>query len=256
MLAIERRDAIMATLEAYGSAMVSDLSAQLGVSEETIRRDLDKLGTQKKIRRVHGGAYLIKGVERTVPVELRRRFFVDEKKRIATRCVKMIDERDNIMLDCSTTALFIANEIFSVKKPVTVITNSLDIARVLGPCDFVSLISIGGTFKPETASFFGHMALSNLKEHYAHKAFVSCSSIHMGFGVTDHIESEAKIRAEMLAHSQIRILVADNTKFGSVSAHRLTGLDRIDRLVTDAPLDGDWQKVLEDSNVEIIVAEV
>lgn len=255
MLGIERRDAIMVALEANGSAMVSDLSAQLGVTEETIRRDLEKLGTQKKIRRVHGGAYLIKGVERTVPVELRRRFFVEEKKRIATRCVSMIEERDNIMLDCSTTALFIANEIHDTKKSATVITNSLDIIQLLGSCDFVSVISVGGAFKPETASFLGHMALSNLGEYYAHKAFVSCSSVHMSFGATDHIESEAKIRAAMLARSQTRFLVADNTKFNCVSAHRLAGFESIDYIVTDAPLDGNWRKVFKEQSVDAIIVE-
>ena len=254
MLAIERRDSIMKALETNGNAMVSDLSSQLGVTEETIRRDLVKLEKDKRIRRVHGGAYLLKGVERTVPVELRRRFFVEEKRKIAIRCLNMIEERDNIMLDCSTTALVIAQEIREAKRSVTVITNSFDIVQVLGGCSFISVTCIGGIYKPETSSFRGHMALMNLDGFYAEKAFVSCSSLHLNFGVTDDVESEAKIRATMLAHSQKRILIADNTKFNSVAAHKLAGFDLLNCIVTDSELNEEWLAILNRFSVEVIIA--
>ena len=254
MLAVERRNAIMKTLEASGSAMVSDLSLQLGVTEETIRRDLAKLESGTKIRRVHGGAYLLKGVELTVPLELRRRFFVEEKKRMAKLCLEMIDERETIMLDSSTTALVIAHEVRDAKKTVTVITNSLEIVHAFDGCDLVSVICVGGMFRTETASFRGHMALANLENFHAHKAFVSCTSVHLSFGATDHVESEAKIRAAMLAQSQRRILIADNTKFNKIAVHKLADFSQINCIVTDSELSADWQEALDRFAVEIIVA--
>lgn len=255
MLAGERREAIMKTLEENGSAMVSELSNQLGVTEETIRRDLEKLEALKKIRRVHGGAYLLKNEEQTVPVELRRRFFVDEKKRIATHCVDMINERDSIMLDCSTTALVIAQKLKESRKTVTVITNSFDIIQTLGGCASITVTCIGGIFRAETSSFRGHMALSNLDIHYANKAFVSCTSVHMKFGATDHIESEARIREAMFANSQKRVLIADNTKFDEVSSHKIIHLGGLDHIVTDSDLNEEWQAALYNLGAQLTVAK-
>ncbi|MCL2367379.1 MAG: DeoR/GlpR family DNA-binding transcription regulator [Oscillospiraceae bacterium] len=254
MLAIERREAILGILEAGGSAMVSDLSAQLGVTEETIRRDLAKLEDERKLRRVHGGAYLLKGSERSVPVQLRRRFFIEEKRRIAKRGLELIAERDSVMLDCSTTALVLAQEIREAKRAVTVITNSFDIIQVLGDCAFASLICIGGQLCAETAAFNGHMAQENIRHFYADKAFISCTSAHLDFGLTDHIESEAKMRETMLAHAKTRILIADNTKFDSVATHKLMDLDALDCVITDQALSEPWNETLARLEIDVLVA--
>jgi DeoR/GlpR family transcriptional regulator of sugar metabolism len=226
----------------------------LGVTEETKRRDLAKLEGERKLRRVHGGAYLLKGAEHSVPVQLRRRFFMEEKKRIAKRSLELIKERDTIMLDCSTTALVLAQEIKDAKRAVTVITNSFDIIQVLGDCAFVSVTSTGGRLCSETAAFNGHMALSNLESFYADKAFVSCTSVHLEFGLTDHSENEALIRKMMLSHSEKRVLIVDNTKFNSVSPHMLMELGGIDFIVTDAQMSKPWAETLEHLRVDILIA--
>lgn len=255
MLAIERREAIMTLLEASGSAMVSDLSTQLGVTEETIRRDLAKLEDEQKLRRVHGGAYLLKGNARSVPAKLRRRFLIDEKQRIAKRCLELIKERDTIMLDCSTTALVLAQEIREAERTVSVITNSFDSIQVLADCPSVAVTCVGGCLRrPETSAFSGHMTLSNLENFYADKAFISNTSVHPDFGLTDHIESEAKIRATMLAHAKTRVLIADHTKFDAVATHKLADLGTLDFIITDKALGEHWYETLEKLDVEIIVA--
>jgi len=244
----------MTILEQNGSAMVSDLSAQLGVTEETIRRDLIKLESSEKICRVHGGAYLLRGGKRTVPVALRRRFFVEEKRRMAQCCLSMIKERECIMLDCSTTALVLAEALKEAQRSLTVITNSFEIVQTLGSCDFISLTCLGGTFRAESASFHGHITLTDLQNLYADKAFISSSSVHLDFGITDHLESEAHIRSMMFAHSQERILVADNTKFDSVAAYKLADLAELSAVVTDTPLDERWQEAFDRLAVPLIVA--
>ena len=254
LLAIERSHAIMELLEQNGSAMVSDLSVQLGVTEETIRRDLVKLERDKKISRVHGGAYLLKGGKRMIPVELRRRFFVEEKRRMAKQCIEMIRERDSIMLDSSTTALVLAQEIREAQKAVTVMTNSLDIVQELGSCDFVALICIGGRFRADNSSFRGQMALDNLAELYADKAFVSCPGVHLEFGLMAHTESDAKVRALMLSHARERILIADHTKFDFVAPHKITELKDVNCIVTDAMPDEKWRDALSEASIPLVVA--
>ena len=253
MLAIERRKMILAMLEVNGSAMVNDLSVQLGVTEETIRRDLTQLEDERKLRRVHGGAYLVRGSARSVPVQLRRRFLMEEKKRIARRSLELIKERDSIMLDCSTTALALAQEIKDAGRAVTVITNSFDIVQVLGGCALVCVICTGGQLCAETAAFNGHMAYENLARFYADKAFISCTSAHLEFGLTDHVESEAKMRETMLAHAKMRILIVDNTKFDSVATHKLVGLGALDCVITDQALDEAWNEELRRLKVDILV---
>ncbi|WRS27831.1 DeoR/GlpR family DNA-binding transcription regulator [Oscillospiraceae bacterium MB08-C2-2] len=188
-------------------------------------------------------------------MELRRRFLVEEKKRIAKYCSHLIADRDNIMLDCSTTSLFIAREIKSTRKSVTVITNSLDIMNELMSCDFVRTTGIGGTLRKTTGSFCGHAALEALGGYYADKAFISCSALHLSFGATDNHESEAHIRARMLANSQNKFFVVDNTKFDAVSANHIVALDGLDCIITDAPVSKPWQRALDKHSTRLIVAD-
>ena len=126
MLAAERRNEILAQLKEQGKVIVADLSKRYDVTEETIRRDLEKFERDGFAERTYGGAVLKENEKEDLPFLVRKRTNVEAKKRIAMTISEMIEDGDRIMLDASTTALFIAKQIRH-KKNITVITNSIEI---------------------------------------------------------------------------------------------------------------------------------
>lgn len=253
MLAIDRQNSIVAELNTKGSITVSEMSKLLNVTEETIRRDLEKLEGSNILRRVHGGAYLLRGFEDEAPIDLRKSILTFEKKQIGDRCCEEINHLDSIMLDSSTTALYIAKKLKTENKKVTVITNSLDTINELDGSDNINLICIGGTFRSTSRSFTGYSTLKSLAQYHAAKAFVSGSGIHLGFGITDHIDSEAQIRSLMLQNVNTRYIIADSSKFGKTAVNVVCSLDKINCLVTETTPDGEWVKKLNELKIRLIV---
>ena len=253
MLAIERQNIIMQELETKGSILVSVMSSQLNVTEETIRRDLEALEKKNMLRRVHGGAYIVRNFVKEAPVSLRKNIYLEEKRRIADKCCELIDPYDSIMLDSSTTALYIVKKLKTENKNVTVITNSFDIIKELEDVDNIRLICIGGIMRMPSHSFTGGDALNALKGYVADKAFISSSGIHLQFGATDSIESEAHIRTAMLSNVSKRFFIADSSKFGRTAVNVVADFNMIDTVVTDECPSDDWVKKFRDCNIELII---
>lgn len=254
MLAIDRMKAIMEILKENKSVMVSDLSNRFEVTEETIRRDLEKLEFQRKIIRVHGGAYIFDGFERGAPATLRKQFFVEEKKLLAKTCLEYIKDKDTIMLDSSTTSLAIANEVKASTLQLVVITNFLDIMMELADCTHVKLIGLGGSFSNNTRSFNGPRTVNSLNNYFADKSFVSCSSINPNFGVTDHSENEAQIRKLMLHNAKTNLLVIDHTKLDKSSTYKFADFNDLDYIIADKIPDGEWKDKIIKSGVKLRLA--
>ena len=256
MLAIDRINAIVEILKENKSVMVNDLSNKFNVTEETIRRDLEKLEVQNKIVRVHGGAYLFEGFEKGAPVSLRKQFLIQEKKRLGKTCLEYIVDRDTIMLDDSTTSLFIAKEIKECELQLIVITNSLDIFVELADCKHVKLIGLGGTFKLSTRSFNGPGTVNSLINYNADKSFISCSSINSKLGMTDHNENEAQIRKIMIQNSVKKFLVIDHTKINKSSTYQFADINEVDYVVTDKAPNKEWEENVKSKGVKLIVGNV
>jgi DeoR/GlpR family transcriptional regulator of sugar metabolism len=255
MLAIERQNIIMELLKKNGSVTVSELSKKFDVTVETIRRDLEKLEKQNQLRRVHGGAYIVTGFEKEAPIKLRENLLLDEKQRIGNKCCEFIEQYDSIMLDSSTTALFIARKIKKTNKKVTIITNSLDAIKEFEDSTNVKVICTGGTLRTSSRSFTGFGSLDFLKGYIADKAFVSAAGIHMKFGITDHNDTEAKIRQLMLQNVNTRFFIADSTKFDKTSVNIVCDLEQIDTLITDATPSQAWISTLKKYNINLVVCD-
>lgn len=254
MLAVDRLKKIEELLMENGSVMISNLSELLEVSEETIRRDLEKLEKTNKLKRVRGGAYLPETSDHEVPIGIREKIFLEEKQLIGKRCVELIEEGDCIMLDSSTTVLHIAKNLNASKKKVTVITNSLKVADEFQNSKNVELICLGGTLRKSTSSFVGYMTTDSLEKLSADKAFISCTAISADFGVTDNHELEAVIRKKMLVNSMKKYLTLDYTKFDSPSINKICKLSELDVIITDKKIPKKYRDVLVKNEVEIIIA--
>ncbi len=248
MLAVERQKKIMQVLHRDGIVKVGQLSVSFGVSEETIRRDLQKLEKDGGLSRTYGGAYITKSVNPDIHVSIRESFYLEGKEDIGAICADMIEEGDTVILDSSTTALHIAEKI-KHKERLTVITNAVKVITALGDSS-IKVIGCGGRLRSRSLSFIGHEAENTLNHYHADKAFVSCTSVDIDKGLTDTNEEEARIRRVMFDRAAKKILIADTTKFGKISFASICSLNNIDAVVSDSSLGGDWSIRFQEMGIE------
>lgn len=252
MLAIDRLKEIEKRLNEKGSVMISSLSKEFNVSEETIRRDLEKLEKTKVLKRVRGGAYLQSESDKQVPVEIREQIYLEEKHEIAKKSIEFIEDGDTLMIDSSTTAVCVAQIIELEEKKVTIITNSIKVVEVFQNSKWVKVICLGGSLRKRTKSFIGSHAISQLENLRANKAFISCTAIDKKFGITDDSEREAEIRKKMIENSLETYLIVDRTKFDFLESYLISNFEMINTIITDKKLSKEWEDLLNEKNIKII----
>lgn len=255
MLALERRKRITELINENKSVLVTELSKLFEVTEETIRRDLERLEKQGILVRTHGGATISDGYAPEIPVDQRKVINHEGKNSIGAMAASLINDGETIFLDASTSALYLAKHIKG-KKRITVITNSTDIINELSPCEDIDLISIGGTLRKNNMSYVGRVAENNIRNsYYANKCFFSCRGATINRGLTDFNEQEAEIKKAMLSRSDVAVFLCDHSKFGRIGVPLVASLEEIDFFITDMELDTEWVEELDKKDVELIIAK-
>ena len=254
MLAIERRDKITAMLQNQKTVLVTELSKLFDVTEETIRRDLEKLEGEGVLKRTHGGAVLRENINIDLPLAVREGSNIEGKQAIAKRLAAIIEDGDSIILDSSSTALFVAKNIKD-KKRLTVITNAEKVVLELSNAKDCKVISTGGTLKANSMSFIGHWAEKAIENYYVDKAILSCKGLDINRGITDSNEMEIEVKKAMINSASKAFLVVDNSKFDKVSFAKLVDFDKINVLVTDKRLPLEWEEKLESCDVKLLYCE-
>ncbi|MFS0869533.1 DeoR/GlpR family DNA-binding transcription regulator [Paenibacillus xylanilyticus] len=250
MLAAERYDRIVEMVNENGSMRVSELSDRCRVTEETIRRDLDRLEQAGRLKRSHGGAVSIKDDQPEVPYRVRETTHAEEKKRIAQAALSMIRPGDRILLDASTTAGYMAANMPDI--PLTVLTNSIQVATELSSKDKIEVISTGGQLAQRSLSFVGPLAERSLETYHVDKLFLSCKGVHLeGGGISESNELQARLKQKMVGISDQVILLADASKFGVRAFARVTGLNAVHAVIINEPQEGDLIHRLKDYDIQI-----
>ena len=183
MLPNLRREKILELLKEDGSAKVVDLARIFKVTEVTIRQDLEKLEREDLIVKEHGGAYLKNVEDQVRNFQLIHQENMEEKARIAKKCLDFIESGDTIILDSGSTATEIAKQLKGLKH-LTVITNALNIALMLGVEQGIEVIVTGGEFKPPTLSLTGQKAADFFKGLNVQKLFLATAGISLKSGLT------------------------------------------------------------------------
>lgn len=237
MLVAERHREIVSVVDKKNSIRVTELAKMFNVTEETIRRDLEKLESQGKLLRSHGGAVSVKNIEVETPFSERQIAQVEEKAAIAKEAVKRITEGDVIILDASTTAWQIAQLLPDMN--VTVITNAIKVAVELASLSNVRVISTGGTLSPLSLSYVGPLAERSLESYHANKVFFSCKGIDLQTGISDSNEWQALLKKRMINIADERYLLVDHSKFGVKALAVFGQLSNMSEIITDhkAPMD-------------------
>jgi DeoR/GlpR family transcriptional regulator of sugar metabolism len=251
MLAIERRKRIMSTLQEKGSVLVPELSREFDVTEETIRRDLEKLENEGLLKRTYGGAVINDNTSVDIPLNIREVTNVEGKQAIGIKVAEFIEDGDTILLDSSSTALAVASRI-KLKKKITVITNSVKVVLELADAKDCRVISTGGTLRDSAMSFVGHMAEGAIKHYNVDKAIIACKGIDKMKQITESNEMEAEIKKAMINSADKVFLAADHTKFDKVAFVKMLSFEQIHMVFTDRKLSEEWELLLGNHNIKLV----
>jgi len=247
MLPNQRREKILELIREDGHAKVMDLSRIFKVTEVTIRQDLERLEKDGDVIREHGGAYL-KNVELNVRnFSLQNQDNLTEKIMIARKAIEFIEDGDTIILDSGTTTTEIA-KLLNGYKNLTVITNALNIALILGAQLGVNVIVTGGEFKAPTLSLTGQKAADFFQNLHVDKLFLATAGIALKSGLTYPGISDICVKRAMIDSANEIFLVADSSKIGKNAFASLGALSLINYLITDSkikPEDIEWLKTYD-----------
>lgn len=249
MLAIERRNMIISILQKESRVVVADLSKEFRVTEETIRRDLEKLEKEGFAKKTYGGAIINDSLNIDLPYVVRKKANIENKQYIAELAKGLIQDGDHIMLDASSTAVYIAKSLKD-KKNITLITNSIEILIELSDRSGWKILSTGGMMKEGSLSLVGHQAERMLQSFHVDKAVISCKGIDADYGFTDSNELEAQIKKRMLESAATKILAVDQSKFDKISFTKIGDLSDADILVTDFEPEQKWKILLETHQIK------
>lgn len=250
MLVAERRRKLITIVDEKGSSRVSELSQAFNVTEETIRRDLEKLEAEGKLKRSHGGAVSVKDMDAESPYFEREILNIGEKMAVAEEAVKYVANNDRIVLDASTTAWYMAKILPDM--PLTVLTNSMKVALELSNREKITVISVGGRLLQKSLSFVGPQTTDALEYYRVGKAFISCQGIHEKRGISDSNEMQALVKKKMVEIADEIYVLADHTKFGLQALSRVASFDEIDFIITDSKTDEKKIPEFRETGVKVI----
>jgi DeoR/GlpR family transcriptional regulator of sugar metabolism len=251
MLAIERKNEILTILQKEHRVLVSELSQKYDVTEETIRRDLEKLEREGFVKKTYGGAVLNKNTSLDLPLRIREKTNRKEKLVIAKKVASLIEEGDSLMMDSSSTSLMIARNIKQMKN-ITVITNSVEVLIELSGSKGITVISTGGFLRDASLSLVGKNAEKMLANFNVDKAILSCKGVDLMKGVTDSNEADAEVKNIMRSCAKQTILAVDSSKFDNVSFIKVMDLSSGDIIVTDGVEDQRWKEFFEANNITVL----
>ena len=254
LLPNQRREKILDLLKEDGSAKVVNLAKLFKVTEVTIRQDLEKLEAEGFIIKEHGGAFLKNAFDAVRGMALMNQENLDKKALIAKKCMEFIEVGDTIILDSGSTTTEIAKNLLGFKH-LTVITNALNIAMMLGSEPGIEMIVTGGEFKPPTLSLTGQKAADFFKGLNVQKLFLATAGISLKSGLTYPSISDLVVKKAMIDAAEMTYLVADSTKIGQSSLASLGALSLIDYVITDAGISEAEKEHFTSNDIELVIAE-
>lgn len=247
----ERLMVIRQTVQTAKKVSVNELSKICRVTEETIRRDLDKLEADGVVTRVHGGAIWNEGAQKE-GIHFYRRLskHLREKQEIARKASALLEGKNTIIADSSTTVAE-ALKLLPQSQDITIVTNSTEVFREFQQSAF-NIISTGGEFNKKSLSLQGQLAKSNISNYNVRLALISCKGLSMEKGALDSNESEAEIKKAMLEQAEEVALLADHSKFDQSAFVTLIDLNKVNYIITDQKPSDEWVDYCTEQGINLI----
>lgn len=247
----DRLEAIKQKLITDHKVVVSELSQEFRVTEETIRRDLEKLENEDVLTRTFGGAVLNVGAQRDgIHFYQRAAIHLAEKKKMAESFAEILSHKATISADASSTVME-ALKLLNNSRDITVLTTSTEIFRELAHTD-IHVISTGGDFNKSALSLQGQVAKDNIRKYHVDILLISCKGVDLDKGVMDSNEGEAIVKKVMVEQALEVALFVDHHKFQKTAFTHLMDLKEVDYLITDQEPDEEWVLFCKENQIQLV----
>ncbi|CUL51972.1 DeoR/GlpR transcriptional regulator [Listeria monocytogenes] len=254
MFPFERQNKIIHLLDQNSKITVPELSRILDVSISTIRNDLSSLEESGMIKKVHGGAVLLKSEEKFTNFNDRIIRNIEEKEAIAKEAATLVKNNQTIILDASSTALALAKELHGFSR-LTVITSGLYTAIELKDNPNISVILTGGIVTTNSFTLEGILGANLIENIHADLCFMSAKGFTIEEGLTDFNIYETELKRLLAKRTNKLIALLDHTKMGVISTASITSAENIDLLITDNKINKALYKKFQDAGLPVKVAE-
>ena len=248
----DRKSEIIKLLSTRGYMTVEELAEQLYVSGPTVRRCLQTLAEEGRIKRIHGGASYIGRDSYEWTLDMRSRVNPREKRVIGKLAAELVGEGNHIFLDAGSTCHFLAKELDPSMK-MTVLTNSIPTIMELSGHKNCQIESPCGQYYPSHTSFFGEESAQFIRKRHADFYFATSTAVDSRNGVSVRSLVEVSVKQAMRDCADCMVLLMDHTKMETTDYYHLFDFSQVDILVTDAPLPDGMREVCERNDVEVIM---
>ena len=252
MLPIERQTVIISKLASAESVRTIELAADLAVTDETIRKDLEALEQRGELLRIHGGAVRPNQSRVELALTERKQVNRESKTAIARLAAERIRPNDTIFIDASSTALTLVE--FLPQFDLTILTNAHNVISALADRDGIDLICTGGIYEPRSRSYIGLPAESTMRKHNIHRMFFSCNGIHLERGISETNSRQAAFKERVIECSEEVCCLADSTKIGLKSSFFFAQVSDLTTVVTNEDADPGFTAALATQGIEVLRA--
>ena len=249
-----RRQAILDRLKSTGESAIADLAHEFGLSEMTIRRDLETLEFEGFIRRVRGGAIPSQSRSYEPPLNTRTASEHEAKVRIGRAAAELLTNNETAIIDIGTTTLEMARAI-DAKLQLTIITSSILIASELSAKPNIRTIVTGGILRKEELSLIGARAESSFLDLNCDTVFLGVAGISASKGLTEYNLDDTRVKQEAIKAASRVVVLADATKMGKVAFANVAQIQIVDILITNASPNNKIISQIKDAGIEIIHVE-
>ncbi|MGJ8513591.1 DeoR family transcriptional regulator [Carnimonas bestiolae] len=250
-----RHEQIIAIVNDRGYATIEQLASHFSVTPQTIRRDLNHLSSDGRIRRVHGGAGRDESSTTNAPYLSRQRQNSDAKQRIAELVAAAIPDNASLFINIGTSTEMVARALLN-HRGLEIITNNLNVASILQPKDDFNVIIAGGTVRSYDGGIIGEATIDFINQFKVDFGIIGISGIDNEDGsLLEYDYREVRVAQAIINNSRRRLLVADDSKFGRRALVRQANIGQIDALFTNAMPPDSLLQVLSANEVELNIAE-
>lgn len=248
----DRRGRILEFARANGQIEVEPLAEELGVTPQTIRRDLTELCDMRLLKRVHGGAVLNEGIS-NLGYEARTRIMVEEKQAIARAAAQLIPEDSSLFVNIGTTTEAVVSEI-AHHPGMLVVTNNINVIEILRNNETITLMMAGGRLRNEDGGIVGKDTAEYMEQFRLDRAVIGVSALDLDGTLLDYDTQEVSVAKAIIQNSRSVILVADSSKLRRSAPMRIGNIADVDYLVTDQEPPEELLEHCEANGVDVRVA--
>ena len=249
----ERRQLLLELLRRQPGLRVSEIARVTGVSEGTVRNDLNALEEDGRLTRMHGGAVL---AEMTPQFDLSfgQRYLECQtaKIAIARKVAGLVEDGASLLLDASSTVYYLAGQLAN-RNRLRVVTNGIDVARCLARNSSNTVVLMGGVVTPDGSSVTGSLSEQLIRDLHVQMAFVSCSGLSLERGLTDVLLEEAELKGKAITSAREVFALVDSSKLGKEDLTSFANLNQLSHLYTDSGISDEWAARLRSAGLNFTI---